>query len=526
MADLSAGQRRLGGHRAPARRRCHGQYAPGDAMKGPPPVFPLRPTPAPGPFRRTPPMIFLAVIGLFALGLAWRKAALVFALPPGPVEAYLGAISLLWVMAAGAYLGKILRRPGVIRDELATMPGRVGLSSAVLSVYFMAVVLLRYAPGLAWTILLTGFALHVVLALLLIDVMRRGPPEGRGVTPAWQLSFTGFVVGALGASGLQLPTLAVGLVYAAMPVAATIWTISLIQLVRRVPPAPLRPLLALHLGPASLLTTVSVGQHHPLLAIVLRDTRRGDPAGTAGLGRMADCQRLQPVLGRLRLSAGGLCQCAADTGRAVARGGGGGSGCCDGGCADRLGPHPSGLGQGRSGAADERGDRLDPRDPGAGQREARCIRLDPPAGRKLRMGRCPAGLQPLGQIGEGARPVGDDGTARLEMELRAVGGAADAEGLLCRPVALSARCTAPAGRVKVSECHWKIGKAAGRAASTGSARPASVSRTSLPAEFRRGAQMVRRPVAPRQNLTAKADAQNGAVSLGEGRASARASAGR
>jgi tellurite resistance protein len=236
-------------------------------MKGPPPVFPLRPTPAPGPFRQTPPMIFLAVIGLFALGLAWRKAALVFALPPGPAEAYLGATSLLWAMAVGAYLGKILRRPGVIRDELATMPGRVGLSSAVLSVYFMAVVLLRYAPELAWTVLLTGFALHVALALLLIDVMRRGPPEGRGVTPAWQLSFTGFVVGGLGASGLQLPTLAVGLVYAAMPVAATIWTISLVQLVRRIPPAPLRPLLALHLGPASLLTTVSVAQHHPLLAI-------------------------------------------------------------------------------------------------------------------------------------------------------------------------------------------------------------------------------------------------------------------
>ncbi len=232
-----------------------------------PPVFPLRPTPAAGPFRRTPPMIFLAVIGLFALGLAWRRAVGVFALPHGAVETFLGAVSLLWLFAMGAYLGKVWHRPGVIRDELATMPGRVGMSSAVVSVYFIAVVLSPYTPAFALIVLVVGFALHVGLALLLIDVMRLGPPEARGVTPVWQLSFTGFIVGGLGAAGLHMPALAVAMVYAAIPVAATIWAISLVQLVRRIPPAPLRPLLALHLGPASLLTTVSVLQHHPWLAL-------------------------------------------------------------------------------------------------------------------------------------------------------------------------------------------------------------------------------------------------------------------
>jgi tellurite resistance protein len=38
------------------------------------------------------------------------------------------------------------------------------------------------------------------------------------------------------------------------------------QLLHRIPPAPLRPLLALHLGPASLLATISSLQHHPWLA--------------------------------------------------------------------------------------------------------------------------------------------------------------------------------------------------------------------------------------------------------------------
>ena len=171
----------------------------------------------------------------------------------------------------GAYLGKVLRRPGVIRDELATMPGRVGMSSAVVSVYFIAVVLSPYhsgvRPGSCWWLALR---LHVGLALLLIDVMRLGPPEARGVTPVWQLSFTGFIVGGLGAAGLHMPALAVAMVYAAMPVAATIWAISLVQLVRRIPPAPLRPLLALHLGPASLLTTVSVCSTTPGLRLASR----------------------------------------------------------------------------------------------------------------------------------------------------------------------------------------------------------------------------------------------------------------
>lgn len=239
----------------------------GRRASGTPPVFPLRPTPAPGLFRRMPPMVFLALIGLFALGLAWRKAVLVFDLPHGLVEIYLGAVSLLGLGAAVAYLGKILRRPDVIRDELATIPGQVGLSSAVLSVYFVAVVLVPYRPAFAWTVLFAGFGLHVALALVLIGGMRRGPPEARGVTPAWQLSFTGFVVGGLGAAGLHLSGLATALVYAAIPVAAAIWAISLWQLLHRIPPAPLRPLLALHLGPASLLSTITTLQNHSWLAV-------------------------------------------------------------------------------------------------------------------------------------------------------------------------------------------------------------------------------------------------------------------
>jgi tellurite resistance protein len=41
-----------------------------------------------------------------------------------------------------------------------------------------------------------------------------------------------------------------------IPVATGVWAFSLWQLFTRIPPAPLRPLLAIHLAPASLFAIV------------------------------------------------------------------------------------------------------------------------------------------------------------------------------------------------------------------------------------------------------------------------------
>jgi tellurite resistance protein len=42
-----------------------------------------------------------------------------------------------------------------------------------------------------------------------------------------------------------------------IPIALVIWAISAVQLVRRIPPEPLRPMLAIHLAPASLFASVA-----------------------------------------------------------------------------------------------------------------------------------------------------------------------------------------------------------------------------------------------------------------------------
>ena len=57
-----------------------------------------------------------------------------------------------------------------------------------------------------------------------------------------------------------------GLLWATVPVAGLIWGASLVQLLRRVQPAPLRPMLAIHLAPAALFSLVAAGIGLPMLA--------------------------------------------------------------------------------------------------------------------------------------------------------------------------------------------------------------------------------------------------------------------
>ncbi|MFZ1471026.1 MAG: tellurium resistance protein, partial [Paracoccaceae bacterium] len=121
----------------------------------------------------------------------------------------------------------------------------------------LAAVLVPYAPGLARGLLFGGLVLHGLAALAIIRALIALPPEGRGVNPVWHLTFVGFIVGGLAAVPLGYTALAQGLIWATLPVAVVIWGISLVQLMSRVPPAPLRPLMAIHLAPAALFSTVA-----------------------------------------------------------------------------------------------------------------------------------------------------------------------------------------------------------------------------------------------------------------------------
>lgn len=267
--------------------------------RSPPPVFPLGRPAKGGWFRRMPPAVFPGVLGLLWLGLAWRGAAAAFAWPSGLVDGYLGAVTLLWVFAVVAYAGKALRRPAVVAEDLRILPGRDGLAALALSVPTVALVLAPIRPGLATGLMVAGLAVHFALIALAAIVLVAGPPDARGVTPVWQPMFAGLAMGALPALDLGWTGLAAGLAGLSAVMAFAIWLASARQLLQRIPPAPLRPLLALHLFPAAVLGLAAQGLGLALWAQALAVIAAALLLALAASGRWLLQSGYTPFLGAL-----------------------------------------------------------------------------------------------------------------------------------------------------------------------------------------------------------------------------------
>ncbi|HMS96093.1 MAG TPA: tellurium resistance protein [Tabrizicola sp.] len=230
----------------------------------PPPEFPPRRAPA---FSRTPPAVFPVLLGMCGLALALRVGLSDLGLPPAPADLVAGLVVALWAFGLLAYGLKLVRRPAVLFDDLKVMPARAGLSAASMGGMVAAALLAPFTAGLATGLLLAALALHAILALLVLRVLVSLPPEARAANPGWHLTFTGFIVAGPAAITLGHQDLALWLMYGTMPVAAAIWGISLVQLARRIPPAPLRPMLAIHLAPAALYAIVAAGTGQDTLTL-------------------------------------------------------------------------------------------------------------------------------------------------------------------------------------------------------------------------------------------------------------------
>lgn len=220
----------------------------------PPPEFPAR---RPALFARTPPAIFPVLLGLLGLAIALRLASAALGVTLALADLLAGVALALWGFGAFAYGVKILRRPAVVIEDLRVLPGRAGLAALTLGGMAAATLLASYTATGAMVLLVLALSGHAVLAVLLIRLLVTLPPPGRDVNPSWHLSFVGFIVAAPAAVALGWTQLATALFWACLPVAVTIWALSALQFWHLVPPAVLRPLLAIHLAPAALLATVA-----------------------------------------------------------------------------------------------------------------------------------------------------------------------------------------------------------------------------------------------------------------------------
>lgn len=217
----------------------------------------LKPEARPGLFRRTPPAIFPPILGLFGLGIAWRRGQGTFGIPEAPVEGYLGAVSLLFLFALMAYGAKVFFRPQVLTEDFRTLPGRAGLAALTMSLMMLAAVLVPYAPRLAAWLLAGGVVLHALVALSALRLYLGGPEEARQVTPVMHLTFVGLINAPLAAVPLGMTLVAEGILWYALAAAAIVWAAGLKPLLSGTAPAPLRPLQAIHLAAASLLGTAA-----------------------------------------------------------------------------------------------------------------------------------------------------------------------------------------------------------------------------------------------------------------------------
>ncbi|TNE69389.1 tellurium resistance protein [Celeribacter ethanolicus] len=226
----------------------------------PPRIMP-KPFNAPpqGLWRATPPAIFPPIMGLMGLGLAWRNAAKVIPGAPAWIgEMLLGAFSLLYLFALLTYVAKMARRPSVIAEDLRILPGRAGLAAGADTGFLFAAALVPYSTGLAKTVLVLSLIALTVVALLILRSFALGPAEQRRVTPAWHLSFVGYILAPLSAVPLGWIGLSQFIYMTTLPIALAIWLISVLQVLKADVPAPLRPLLAIHIAPLSLFGIVSV----------------------------------------------------------------------------------------------------------------------------------------------------------------------------------------------------------------------------------------------------------------------------
>lgn len=211
-----------------------------------------------GLWRATPLAIFPPILGLFGIGLAWRAAATQLGAPAWIGEMILGAVSLLYIFCAIAYKAKVIRRPSALLDDAKILPGRAGLSAATASMFLFAATLIPYWELGAKVILVAGIFVHAVGAGIIIRALILGPVEQRRVTPVWHLSFVGFIIAPVAAVPLGWYELSALIFATTLPIAAAIWLISGLQFLRAGVPAPLRPLLAIHMAPVSLFGIVSI----------------------------------------------------------------------------------------------------------------------------------------------------------------------------------------------------------------------------------------------------------------------------
>lgn len=95
-------------------------------------------------------------LGLFALGIAWRKAGVLLGLPREIGEGILAFTFVLWLFLLAHYAGQVLRSPNGAGPELFLQLKDPFFTLVPITTGLASVALLPYVPGLAEVMLVVG----------------------------------------------------------------------------------------------------------------------------------------------------------------------------------------------------------------------------------------------------------------------------------------------------------------------------------------------------------------------------------
>lgn len=233
--------------------------------------FPPPPQIAPkvGLFRRVPPAIFPAILGLLGLVAVWRRATEVFGVPQPFVDLAAGMVTLLFLFCLAAYAVKFMYRPGVLAEDLKTLPGRTGLAALFIGLMVEAAVLAPMSPGIATSMLGLGVLGLFAIALQVLPQRLKGTDTAGPITPAMHLVFVGFILIPGAAIPLRVAEGALPWViwYCALA-AVPITLLSIRPLLTGEGQPPLRPLQVIHLAPAGFVATGAFMTGQPVFGTV------------------------------------------------------------------------------------------------------------------------------------------------------------------------------------------------------------------------------------------------------------------
>lgn len=225
-------------------------------------------------FARTPPVIFTVLAGLMAVQLVARQLLVAAGLPLGSADLGAGILLALWLFCIFALIVRIGRRPSVIADDFRVLVSRNGLFSATISGMIAGQMIAPWWPGISLWLIMAALAAHLALALVFFTLAWRNRQSTRPHAWAWpdpglHLIYAGPLVAvpvliAQGGSGAAAAISVICLMLASLGLLAGV-----IGLIRHQNPAPLRPMLLLHLAPVALASTVALSFGHETLAAIL-----------------------------------------------------------------------------------------------------------------------------------------------------------------------------------------------------------------------------------------------------------------